>query len=359
MNLQLIKIGNRRSTLVPGTDYHSPLTWDEDLQIRMVFIPDAPLEKSVMFFRSDAGRALGHTVPAHITRHCELTPNDEGVVRATTPGGIQLIHGLYWTGFTKVMMHSKMDRAVEVRAWLAKKSSELAFYGIAFRDISAEEGIAKLQQAANESAASTNLANSIAQLATVVTSMNARLESLEGSRLGRMVAPIVHNDRQTSSVRELHAWIKGDAMNEGTDAAMAAKEQFTTAAFLAHNEEVIGKPGRPTSVAGLTKRCLNYCHSIQDAMREKKKVRAKMIAADSRIKSQLRESDCSYAPTYEVYGKTKRTKVFYFNFKDMLTVYESGWGLNKPIPEQMDLFNQANDQLKKSETIKPPTNEAC
>ena len=137
MNLQLVRSGDLMPTC--GSDQiHTPINLEMNgFPIRVVFIPSAPTEKAMAFSISDAGRALGHAVPAHVARHCHLTDDDQGVVKMTTPGGIQSVKVCYWTGLVKLMMHSQMKNAIEFQDWLAAKSSDLTFHGVAFVDRSA------------------------------------------------------------------------------------------------------------------------------------------------------------------------------------------------------------------------------
>lgn len=112
-NLQVVQTGEKRFTCQPGSSVHDPvkLGVDEKTQVRTVFIPNAPLEKSVAFGRSDVGRWMGYSQPAHVSLRCNLTEEDEGVIKVITPGGVQDLHVLYWSGLTKVIMHSQAQEA--------------------------------------------------------------------------------------------------------------------------------------------------------------------------------------------------------------------------------------------------------
>lgn len=87
---------------------------------------------------------------------------DRGYEIIVTPGGPQRIRVLTFKGLTKFLMRSSHQKAVEFQDSLASKSSDLAFYGVAFSDRSATE-----EDSINLLVAST------------LSSLTARLDSLE------------------------------------------------------------------------------------------------------------------------------------------------------------------------------------
>lgn len=112
-----------------------------------ILIPNQPKDKTIAFLMTATAKAFGYKNPKVACRWAELTPEDEGVCAAHTPGGKQSgLRILYWTGLIKFCYRSKIPAATVVRDLLAQKSSDLAHYGVAFADCSAEEGIERLEQ---------------------------------------------------------------------------------------------------------------------------------------------------------------------------------------------------------------------
>ena len=139
---QLVPVHTGNLTPTCGEDgIHKPLVWTFDgAPVRVLVRPNQPVERSIAWVLTDAAKALGYKAPRDAARSILLVePEDQGVESVSTPGGPQKHKVLTWKGLTKFLMRSDMATAIKFQDWLASKSSDLAFHGVAFAKHSASE----------------------------------------------------------------------------------------------------------------------------------------------------------------------------------------------------------------------------
>lgn len=234
--LKLVVTGDLRPTC--GDDYiHSPITWDIDGEpVRVIVRPNQPLDRVVMFVLTDVAKALGYASPRQAADSMALIEGeDRDSDSIRTPGGPQKLRVLTWKGLTKFLMRSNHEKAVAFQDVLAAKSSDLAFYGVAFADKSAAEGIQQAQGLTRVD---------LDAIAVVVTSaVTAAMLPI----LDRLTAP--RTSRRGKA-------IQGDTLPPGEETRMYRLGCRRAADFLFREEGQKPVYGRASSLAN---RCANYC----------------------------------------------------------------------------------------------------
>lgn len=236
-DLSLVVTGNLRPTC--GSDeIHNAITWDiGGSPVRVIVRPNQPLDRAVAFVLTDSASALGYKAAYDAARTMNLVDGeDKGSDLIRTPGGPQKLRVLTWKGLTKFLMRSNHEKAVAFQDTLAAKSSDLAFYGVAFADKSAVEGIQQAQGLTRVD---------LDAIAAVVTSaVTAAMLPI----LDRLTAP--RTSRRGKA-------IQGDTLPPGEETRMRKLGYSRPAADFLFREEG-SKPayGRASSLAN---RCANYC----------------------------------------------------------------------------------------------------
>ena len=142
MNLQLVTTGN----IVPtcANDFkHRPFPLDyfgQGFSINAIIRPNQPVDRTLGLVQTDVARALGYKNPACAGQSMNLVEDqDFSYERIIGANGTHKTKVLTIKGLTKFLMRSDHKKAIEFQDMLASKSSDLAFYGIAFRDQSAAD----------------------------------------------------------------------------------------------------------------------------------------------------------------------------------------------------------------------------
>lgn len=125
---------------------HEPLIlYFEGQPVRFIIRDGVPFDLAPAWVLVDVAKALGFKDPHRAGRsflkggESDSHPSDKGMALVATPGGPQSLQVVTYTGLTKLLMRSDKETARRFQDWLAAKSSDLTFYGVAFRDTSAAE----------------------------------------------------------------------------------------------------------------------------------------------------------------------------------------------------------------------------
>lgn len=237
-SLKLVQTGNFHPTC--GADeVHQAVTIEIcGSPVRMIYRPNQPLERIPAFVMADVASALGYKNPHKAGESMNLIEGeDKGGEIISTPGGPQKLRVLTFKGLTKFLMRSNHQKAVEFQDALAAKSSDLAFYGVAFADQSA------LEAQSNASRLSKEDIQFIVQAVT-----EAVLPAIAALVSPKIVRPVAF---QTKSYRreDLQPWTIEAHRKLG-------KENWTLSASYLH--KVTGTKAPGSKAAGLTARTIAY-----------------------------------------------------------------------------------------------------
>lgn len=194
MNLVPQSTGDLRPTC-DGEGPHAPLLlYFEGQPIRFIIRPGLALDKACAWVLADVAKALGIVDHKSVIRKFS-EGGEKGEDLILTPGGPQTMRTLTYAGLTRMLMRSDKETAVRFQSWLAAKSSDLTFYGVAFRNESAAEGL--------------SMAGVVAALET---RFDAKLEGIaeEGRAMRRYLADIqTQNATQAGQLASLQRAFAG------------------------------------------------------------------------------------------------------------------------------------------------------
>ena len=187
--MNLIPTGDIRPTS-DANGVHEPLTlYFEGCPVRFIIRDGLPFDLAPAWVLTDVAKALGFAKPRDAGS--SLTEGvDKGSNLIGSLGGPQRTKVLTYTGLTKLLMRSDKETARRFQDWLAAKSSDLTFYGVAFRDQSAAE------------VGYVTAAQMDAKLASVVT-LTDTLATVVGALAGKLDAMAASQAAATESLAEL------------------------------------------------------------------------------------------------------------------------------------------------------------
>lgn len=263
MNLVPILTGDTRPTC--GLDeIHSPLVmYFEGQPIRVVIRPHLPIELTMAWVLVDVATALGFSKPsdAGSTILNEGSEVDSNLIGGNK--GSRKAKVLTFAGLAKLLMRSDKGTARRFQDWLASKSSDLTFHGVAFRDTDVQTGMgaAGYVTAAAEMTAEFNarmepLTQAVAALTSAVNGMlanHARQDSLLAKLDSTMsgVRPVVYSAKDPKSL--LHR-LDAQAKRRLHDDGFARVEEYLCSILN------VAKPPR-TEVNRLAQRARCYCEN--------------------------------------------------------------------------------------------------
>jgi hypothetical protein len=164
--LKLIQTGSVRPTCGEDGIHDSLKYFICETEVRAIIRPNQPLERQFAFVQLDVALALGYKSPKDAGESMRLINGEDYdsekirvIYQAGKRDGLEKIQTvssrattmrvLTWKGLTKFLARSNHERAQQFLDVLAQKSSDLAFYGIAFADKSAVAGLTEMSEAVN------------------------------------------------------------------------------------------------------------------------------------------------------------------------------------------------------------------
>jgi hypothetical protein len=250
--LKLVQTGDVRPTC--GTDnIHTPIEYEIcGCKVRAIIRPNQILERRPAFVLTDVAKALGYARAHEAGSGMNLVDGeDKGSDLIRTLGGPQNLRVLTWKGLTKFLARSNHERAQQFLDVLAQKSSDLAFYGIAFADASATEGMARMDAAVQETlnVIAAEL-KSLKEFCFGLAIDQQKLTELVQANSALAIPGAVYRSSGYVPRTQL------PVLDETAKRNMRARGYVTAASFLTRE---IGQPPAFGRAASLARRTANYC----------------------------------------------------------------------------------------------------
>lgn len=294
--MNLIPSGDNLKPTNGANGVHEPLTlYFEGQPVRFIIRDGVPFDLAPAWVLSDVAKALGFKKPRDAGSGLS-----EGVDRGSnligSLGGPQQTKVLTYTGLTKLLMRSDKETARRFQDWLAAKSSDLTFYGVAFRNTDAQTGLAQMQSPGITKSDILEIATAL--IPVISQAISQALQSRTA---------LAADTRRRVDLENLPTW-----SNEEYAAQKTARQLVYVPEWLMQET---GK--KPTNASALTRRIISFCREMEEGA---------LLGPGSPSKRR------SLAAGWQVYPYQHHGSIRYLVPRDAARlVYRSGWTKRNPV----------------------------